>query len=904
MVYNSIQFSALSVPQKISIPFTLYALTVPQKWKTLIYQLQQRKHGKKYILPPVESLNHALQLLLDDEILFPDKNAFKLKSSNKWLYTKTDEVSTANKIASVVKTWLRITFEKTESLTPTDIAGIHSISGNDLQFERVELPEVWTLENGKLKIEKIYYNLIPYLLAGAIADKPLELIDPTTNTKSRDVVFYPCAVDNGDAAELMSWAPEIETKKITDKETNETSKKTHKYSYRINFALHYTASGTPYISCNYGIRRWVDWELGFLSSRVTVYVSPTDSKRFAPCQLKFVKEKQDDNNKDKKKKDKKENIDFEGHLARLISELDFKDKFTALDVINNPCKQDDLAWGIVYNNTMSRSHNAGAGLFPTDIEIFHDSCLQRIQKVFGDAFPIIETYTRCDNKQAVEKTSDEYKKVIGKFIKSHFAIENEEIPFYIPEDLRLILLSQSNPPTKLIHALASKYGIKDVVILGLGASGAELSGDNWELECKQRIKQIISTQKTAYASSNKQTITLIEILPKDHFWRDATQDPKSCFRPAFAHLGSVTDHFVTGDDNSQDALTEEELNNAINQRQETIEANKQEGKFEKISLKSNLAYRMESSLKDLLCMAGAYTIPTIEAENFPDSAASCGIYVHQYSIGENTKYLPVAVQMDKTGITAKAYGCSDWLDYHTFQIKMASGLQDIAPIDFNPSIIQSWVFNNLFQECQKPTIFCFDTINLRKRGLVFLQKQFWRPHELAFSNDEDKPLTFLPTSNYPHIRVASIITPGNDFEVPVYRTCDENGELKGHTAGIFYPSSLLSECGNYFLSNQRPDSRSGGILNESKLVSLPKARGDNKGELKKPNPRAQGYNPRGIFLNLTLQEGDSFQDWANYVQCLRLYGLIQYLDATNYPAPLHLAEKTGAYKPIQAIRKP
>ncbi|HAG83543.1 MAG TPA: hypothetical protein DCL61_20935 [Cyanobacteria bacterium UBA12227] len=125
------------------------------------------------------------------------------------------------------------------------------------------------------------------------------------------------------------------------------------------------------------------------------------------------------------------------------------------------------------------------------------------------------------------------------------------------------------------------------------------------------------------------------------------------------------------------------------------------------------------------------------------------------------------------------------------------------------------------------------------------------------------------------------------------------------TTIIPFKCFLTDESGLlYYLSNQRPDSRSGGILNESKLVSLPKVRGDKKGEMKKPTPRAQGYNPRGIFINLTLQKGDSFQDWANYVQCLRLYALIQYLDATNYPAPLHLAKKTGVYRPIQAISKP
>jgi hypothetical protein len=69
----------------------------------------------------------------------------------------------------------------------------------------------------------------------------------------------------------------------------------------------------------------------------------------------------------------------------------------------------------------------------------------------------------------------------------------------------------------------------------------------------------------------------------------------------------------------------------------------------------------------------------------------------------------------------------------------------------------------------------------------------------------------------------------------------------------------------------------------------------------KPQPSAQGYNPRGIFLNLTLQAGDRASDWASFVQCRRLYGLIHHLDATTYPAELHLAEGLRDYLPIQAI---
>jgi len=604
---------------------------------------------------------------------------------------------------------------------------------------------------------------------------------------------------------------------------------------------------------------------------------------------------------------KQKGINFEGNLVLLLNELNFRSRFTAEDVIKTPCQREDLAWGVVYSNTMSYSHNAGAGLYPPDIAIFHQACREKIQTAFGSIFPSVEIYARCEDKKATEKTRSEHKK-LKEFIKSHFTTfttETASPPFHIPPNLQLILLEQDGKAKELISPLAKKYGLDDFVIQQLGDCGSQLIGDNWQSAVKNRIQKISENLKILQASFlGKKVITLIEILSKDIF-EDTSQDPKCCFRPALAMLGSVTDHFVTKDENDKDDfLTEKELNEQISKNAAKKVENKQQGKVNKLSLKSEFAYRMEMSLLSLLSMAGAYFYPSFQQENFPADVASIGVYLIPYYIGEITKYLPVAVQMDKTGIKAKTYDCDDWLDFHTFQVKMASGLKEIHPIDLDLSKIQAWVFNNLFQECQKPTLFCFDTTNLRNRGLFFLQKQFWQQHSLAFSLGKDQPISFIPTSNYPHIRVASIIAPNNESEVPIYRVCDEDGELKGHTAGVFYPSYLNSECGNYYLSNQRPETRSGGILNESKLVYLPKTRGNNKGELKKPNPKGQGYNPRGIFINLTLQQGDCFSDWANYLQCLRLYALVHYLDAITFPAPLHLAAGLDDYRPIQAIREP
>jgi hypothetical protein len=351
----------------------------------------------------------------------------------------------------------------------------------------------------------------------------------------------------------------------------------------------------------------------------------------------------------------------------------------------------------------------------------------------------------------------------------------------------------------------------------------------------------------------------------------------------------------------KDFLTTDVLNEELAHRLEEKKAYEAEGKsFKAPSLKSNFAHRVEATLLAGLSMAGAYVYPSFTAENFPPNVASVGVYLIRFYIGGKTEYFPVAVCMDETGVTAKAYGCNDWLDIHTFQTQMAVGKM-FQSIRQDKAAIQSWVFNNLFLEVKQPTLFCFDVGNLRGQGLDFLQNKRWQKHALAFNTGER--LTSIPLHKYPYIRVASIITPSTS-QVPLYRALSESGELAGHTGGTFYPSSQGSECGYYYLSNQRPTSRSGGILQESKLVSIVKTDGQNTKRAKKPKPHAQGYNPRGVFLNLTLQEDDCFSDWASFVQGLRLYGLIHYLDTTILPAPLHLAAGLDSYRPIHAISEP
>ncbi|MEG3875477.1 pPIWI_RE module domain-containing protein [Microcoleus sp. Z1_B5] len=542
---NPIQLFALQVPTQISLPFDLYALTVPQNWKELFNRLQQIKLGKNYVLPPVESLNQALQLLVDG-ILFSSPNAFRLKSTANWLYFKADNIDTAC-IATAVKTWLNVSFEKCNFLTDDDIAKIHAISGSDLQIEKVQLPTpVWEIKDVSLKIDSLYYDLIPYFLASEVARSPLALINHRTNEEFEKVKFCEIVSAESGAKEVISWPPmlAVKTRKKKDSEEKETT--THYYSYRLTLVLHYSTGGEPYIICDCGIKRWVSWEFTYLRSGATVCIKPTKSTRFAACKLKYM--------------GKEKGIDFESNLARLVKELNFRDKFTAQDVIQIPCKNDELAckndglvWAVTYSNIMSRSHNTDVGWFPIDHEIFLQACLKRFEKVFEGGFSLIETYSRCENRKALTKAASEYKKV-EKFIKSHFAEEPKTPPFYIPPNLKLLLLAQDTPSEKLIFPLAKKYGISNVVVRELGSLGAELLGNSWSANCSSRIKDF--QKKLSLSTENTKTVTLVEILPKDHFWRDASKDPKPCFRPALAMLGSVTDHFEPKDEeDTSDFLT-------------------------------------------------------------------------------------------------------------------------------------------------------------------------------------------------------------------------------------------------------------------------------------------------------------------------------------------------------------
>lgn len=762
---KTIQLFALQVPTQISLPFDLYALSVPDEWKELFNRLQQIKLGKNYVLPPVECLNQVLQLLVDG-ILFSSPNAFRLKSSAKWLYFKSDNIDT-DYIATVVKNWLRVSFENCSFLTTDDIDEINRLSGSDLKFEEVQLTQpVWDIKDGKINLDNLYYDLIPYLLASAVAKSPLALINLKTNEEFEKVNFREIVSAESGAKEVISWPPMPAIKTIKKEGSEEKEKTTHYYSYCLTFALHYTTGGEPYIICDYGIKRWVSWEFKYLHSGATVCIKPTKSTRFAACKLKYM--------------GKEKGIDFESNLARLVKELNFQDKFTAKDVIQTPCKKDELAWAVTYSNTMSPSHNTDVGFFPIDHEIFLQACMERFKDIFGDNFPLVEIYSHCANNKAFKKSVSHYKKVT-EFIKSHFAEQTNAPPFYIPPNLKLVLLAQSKEAEDLIPLLARKYKINNVIVQELGSLGAELPCKKWDIDCKNRIEEFEKNEelrKNLSTDNQAVTLTLVEILPKDNFWKNPEKDPKPCFRPALARMGSVTDHFVPKDENDdEDSLEIEDLNDKIAQKEAAKEAAKNEGKsYKSKPLKSEFAIRLENTLLSGLSMAGAYFYPIFEVDKFPSDVASVGVYLIPY-------YKP------------------------------------------------------------------------------------------------------------------------NTLEVPIYRVCDEEGELAGHTAGVFYPSSQNAECGYYYLSNQRPESRSGGILQESKLIPMAKTRGEKKGELKKPKPYAQGYNPRGVFLNLSLQEKDCFSDWASFVQCLRLYGLIHYLGATTWPAPLHLAAGLNDYRPIHAIRE-
>lgn len=853
MAYNQIQLFALNIPTQLTLPFELYALEVPQHWKELFTRLQEIKLERKPVLPPIECLNHYLQILIED-LIFPSPNAFK-RSQNKWFYSKSDLVD-LDYIARVVRTWAQVSFKGLECLKDTEIEAIQAISGQDLQFQKVNLPaHVWKIEDGRGTIEPLYYRLIPYLFSSAIASAPLTLVNPASSTDRRTFAFRESISPDDGKSEVISWNPELI---VAGKQ-----KETHYHSYHARFNLHYHPDGTPYLTCEYGVSSWVSWKLGYLPTDVTVYLSPTSSKRFAPASIGYV--------------NKSRGIDFKGNLSNLITELNYRDKFKIQDLIESPYINniDNLEWITAYNTRMSKSHHAGGGLFPKDIASLHQACLDRIQSSFSTGITEIEAYSRCDNTNALKPSLSQHNK-IKNFIELDLAIEPDYIPFNIPDNLQLVLMAQTQVTQVLVEKLAAKYGIKNIITISLGKLGTELSGANLTSDYKDRIREFKESPElkdalsTSLSASKK--LAFLEILPKTDFWgNDAKKDPKPCFRPALAELGCVAKCF------EPEKPKQEKTSESTSKQKPS---------------KDEFTRRVENSLLRGLVMAGAYIYPEFNADRFPADVACVGVY----AIPCGNKFFPVAVRIDRNGIMARGYG-SEWMNIYDFQIKMARN-EIFNPIELkHKSKLQNWVFNNLFKETQAPTIYCFDAQNLRTKGLSFLQKQHWRQDSLAF-HANDCPTQFIPLSDYPHVRIAAILTPESS-EVPIYRACDESGNLEGNTKGVFHSSAQDVECGYYYLSNQKPSNRTDPILQKSKFFST----STKAGKLMKPNLSAQGYNPTGIMLTLTLQEDDVASDWASFIQCQRLYGLTHHFDAINYPAPLHLAEDLRDYRPIQEILK-
>jgi hypothetical protein len=855
MAYNQIQLFALNIPTQLTLPFELYALEVPPHWKELFTRLQEIKLERKPVLPPIECLNHYLQILVED-LIFPSSNAFK-RYQNKWFYSKSDLVD-LDYVARVVRTWAQVSFKDLECLTDKDIQAIQAISGRDLQFHKVNLPaQVWKIEDGRGIIEPLYYRLIPYLFSSAIASAPLTLVNPASSIDRRTFAFRESISPDDGRSEVISWNPELI---VAGKQ-----KETHYHSYHARFNLHYHPDGTPYLICEYGVSRWVNWKLGYLPTDVTVYLSPTGSKRFAPASIGYI--------------DKKRGVDFKGNLGNLITELNYQDKFKIQDLIELPHRNniDNLEWMTVYNTRMSKSHHAGGGLFPKDIASFHRACLDRIQESFGTGISETEIYSRCDDNKAFKAALSQQKE-IKDFIESDLAIESDCTVLNIPNNLQLVLMAQTPETQALVEKLAAKYGIKNVITISLGKLGMDLSGESKSADYRKRIGEFKESQelKDALLRSipRSKKLAFLEILPKDNFWgNDAKKDPKPCFRPALAELDCVTKCFVPEKP----------------KKEKTSEPDSEEKPS-----KDEFTRRVENSLLRGLVMTGAYIHPEfkVDVDKFPPNVACVGIY----AISCGNKNFPVAVRIDRDGIMAKGYG-SEWMDIYDFQIKMARK-EIFNPIEFkNKSKMQNWVFNNLFEETKEATIYCFDAQNLRTKGLLFLQKQHWRQDSLAFHID-DCPTRFIPLSEYPHVRIAAILTPESS-EVPIYRACDESGNLEGNTKGVFHSSAQDAECGYYYLSNQKPSNRTDPILQKSKFFSTT----TKAGKSMKPNLSAQGYNPTGITLTLALQQEDVASDWASFIQCQRLYGLTHHFDATNYPAPLHLAEDLRDYLPIQEILK-
>jgi hypothetical protein len=838
-----------------TLPHHFASLGFPEKWKTLLRQLQSetstRSEDKASI--PIHSLNGALRALVPDLIsIRPDAGKAK---SQPWLFCV--EPIPSMQLFNIIQAWMRITFAKVNHNRLVQVMSDMSPQELIWRDQKIDLAQWNTGPNGTATpTQGDSFVLFPDWLASRLSQPNMEF------SLAPEVLHFrrSSARPGEQAAELISWPPLW----------------SHENQWPFSYVMTLSVQTVPFqrfpvVHCDISIRRWASPKIDYSGGKETsVYLMTSvpwiaglhhsPSFQVASLRWEHIPESERTNEANRFRPV------WSGYLAEIVQELRLPLPFpNPQDLLENPRgaleTNPNCTAAIVFRNGMSPEHGVAAGVPMKDRRRLADQIAEKLlpNLIFTDP-PIRAKKHRftAEINPFFEKAKEDQPLDPIVLRKRRLALTRavgREVVFEIWYQSALVrdaLVSAIcsglglSSPTEFPNAQATnelKVTIRAELLGDMGSSLPSTRTSTKE-HIQQVIRNRISNVGMRIQAEDVPIASFIELGGKQSF--TGHDDPKFAIRMAFATVGRLTQFITPG---SQD-----------------------------------LSHRAEQSFHDILRQLGVILdLPCIKHADFPNPLNYVGLWLitrtGKSSPTQNAQILPVMVHVrsdGEGGIQAVAPGLQEWLPYR--QVLIAIGQGQTHNLDDKKKVIPRFV----------QPIIERDIVQLGNT-LLFCHAQNFRSAWSWLTNNQvsQDSLSFgqgsQPISKYPGLRIVRM-REYTGHETPEWYA--QNGEGQGFASGLFQMGERV------FASTYGKPHQFRRLSRDLSKVS----RGINKkGQAVDPAPGTYAWNPGLVELTIPcLQPGDDVLAYAAQTHRLR-HAAMHYNEATTFPLPLHLAELMKEY---------
>ncbi|NEO36911.1 MAG: RNAseH domain-containing protein [Moorea sp. SIOASIH] len=911
--YHTIRLGAVRVKEQHKLPAQqFYALKFPETAQDLIKSLvaQRERRYNEPVSIPIASLNAALRAIIPG-LIYIDKIWEEF-----WLYSRGE--IPINKLLVILSHWLDTEFpdqnpnRRKNGITVEQRQAVMELLSNNLQWESVTLKmESWkTFPNGTANINENSNSFI--LLPDIIAT---ELSKPDLKFKFDDktIQFYRCSPMTRPGAELISWPPESDNKKVKSY-----------YSIVLRLTVK-TVPFQPYpqLQCDMITRRWCSLEkTGLLSGgqASSVYIRTqvkwgeeinpygyTEYFQVAPMVWKGEAK-------------------WANNLAKLlypiISRSDTPDKITPDKILANPVKYLNITDSpnicITYKDGMKTKHEVGKGFPPNN----YRQLMEQIALFFKDKWELIN-YHRLNSTIKPKKSDRLYEFNLPKPDGISWTMDISKIEEYEKEAKRLreairncigkeltieIWYIHESTLDALIKAVCyclglttsteNTYNFPDIDLtvtirpqpIGKLAERLPLSTETEQKPTSEQREDAIKTRmgEIAQAIKDMPPITgkvgvLVELYDENH-WKHKWIDPKAAIRLGFAQEKiDRLSQFI--------APKHEKVKHEYEKRakEKGRELNKKERK-EINDLQNELVQKAISSVLDILRSLGVQIAPpriVIPSVTLPDPITYVALWLvsrtGKTSAHGKQQLIPCMVKMrsDSQTIEATFNGLSKWLPYDEALVKLNKLGKSITGDNKQKSSEIKRFIRRMLQSKElrgKDTLLLCDAQNIR-RYWKWLQDSEISPEGLVFGAESPQLI--------PNLRVVRV---REDEETPNWYALHDTDKQKvklfddlvdletlaTSTSGLFYTESN----DRIFLSIGEKHPTMSNISHYSS---------------KSKEPQKNWTHPQIVELTVAcIQPGDKPEHWAIVTHQLRQMAL-QYKSPLSRPIVLHLAAQMADY---------